>query len=130
MGILTSPADRRATPRRSLDQIPRITGVKISSADVDVINASRCGILVAGTVRLNPGTQIPVEIFCADAPVRLRGRVVRSQVTELSAKGLRYQIAIAFNRPLALLDEEDSWVFEIDDVELGDPDPALAGNRW
>lgn len=142
MGILTERADRRAAPRRSRDQIPHITSVKVRSEDVEVINVSRGGILVEGTLRLNPGTENPVEISCVNALVRPRGRVVRCQVMGLSAKGLRYQIAMAFNRPLALLDEEEASngrpvtvpyafsTFDINDVELGDPDPALASNSW
>ena len=136
MDVLTRQAERRSARRRSLDEVPHVAGVKVSSEKVDVVNASRGGILVQGTLRLNPGTDSLVEVLSTGAPARVRGRVVRCEVIGLSG-GTRYRIALAFNRPLDVFGREERAAmpcppcsFGLDDLDLGDPDPSLAGNRW
>lgn len=68
---------------------------------------------------------------------------MRCQVVALSAMGLRYQIALAFNTPLDLMDIEDrlrdsnrvtlvtdAFAVVIDDAYPIELDPALALNNW
>lgn len=137
MNVPTGQAERRSARRRSLDEVPHVAGVKVSSEKVDVVNASRGGILVQGALRLNPGTDSLVEVLSTRAPVRVRGRVVRCEVIGLSATGARYRVALAFNSPLDVFDSEEPapkpchlCSFGIDGLELDEPDPSLAGNRW
>lgn len=107
MGILSRPIDRRASHRRPLDQVPEVTAVRVRSEEVEVINLSCGGMLFECAFRLPPGTESRLEILRMDAPLRVRGHVLRSQVSALSPKGLRYRIAIAFNTPLDWIDDED-----------------------
>lgn len=144
MGILSRPEDRRASVRVPLDRIPGITAVRVCSLQVEVINASRGGILFECALRLPPGTESGLEILRTDAPVRVRGHVLRCQVTALSPDGLRYRVAMAFDRPLDLIDSlerlrdpgratmpaTDASTFVIDDSYVIELDPSLAVNRW
>ena len=54
MAILKDESDRRTSRRRSLDEIPEVTAVKVQSEEVSVVNASRGGILIECGLRLPP----------------------------------------------------------------------------
>jgi hypothetical protein len=97
MAILNDQADRRASRRRSLDEIPEVTAVKVQSEEVAVVNASRGGILIECGLRLPPGTASQLEIHKLDGALRVRGRVVRCEVTRVSPERLHYRIAFAFS---------------------------------
>jgi len=107
VGILSRPEDRRVSRRRSLAQLPDVTAVKVASQEVDVINASNGGILIECSLRLPPGTESRLEILRSDAALRVSGRVLRCQVMEISPDGLRYQIAIAFSKPIDIGGKDD-----------------------
>jgi hypothetical protein len=144
VGILSQQEERRASRRVRLDQIREVTGIRICSESVEVINASRGGLLVDSELRLAPGTQCRVEILWNETPVRVRARVLRCRVVVLSATGLRYQIALGFDTPLDFLDSEDgrrdphqatalvsdAFSQATDDASAIDLDPALACNNW
>lgn len=144
MEILTQPGERRASRRVRLDQIREVTGIRIRSQVVEVIDASRGGLLVDAEFRLAPGTKCRVEILWRGTPFRVRAQVLRSRVVLLSATGLRYQIALAFDRPIHFMDREaglpdsditpthvsDAFVVAIDDTQEIELDPVLALNDW
>ena len=131
MGILRAE-DRREAPRRPLDEIPRITGVRISAEEVTVINASRTGILVEGRLRFNLGMENAVEVRHEGSPLRIRGRVVRCELKRLESSGPRYEVAIAFDQPVQIFDVAPTvlTVFDLQDIDLAGLDPSLARNDW
>jgi hypothetical protein len=148
MGILSQP-DRRGSRRRRIDETRGITGVRIQSEDLCVINLSRGGVVVECARRLLPGTDTTLDILRTDAVLRVRGRVVRSEVTALQPDDVRYQVALAFNEPLDAIHEAvehddrlgrphatppqsdtSSWARVLDDMACVDLDPALALNSW
>jgi len=148
MGLLTH-ADRRTSRRHSLDQVPGIVGVKVDSADVSVINISTGGILFDCRSGLRPGFRTALEILQTDTLHRIRALVVRSQVSAIEAKGVRYRVAVAFEKELAAIADAienanrrlrhpdaislgvagsvSSWEFDGAALHL---DPALALNEW
>jgi PilZ domain len=119
MAILGHSIDRRTSRRRPLHEIPEVIGVKVQSEKVEVVDASREGILIECSLRLTPGTMSQLEILRVDGPVRVRGRVVRCEIKAISGDKVQYRVAIAFNQRLDFI--EDSEPLE----ELGAP--ALAG---
>ena len=107
MEVLKDNSDRRASRRRSLDEIPDVTAVKVQSEEVAVVNASRGGILIECGLRLPPGTASQLEILKMDGPLRVRGRVVRCEVTRVSSERLYYRIAFAFSDNLDFISDEE-----------------------
>jgi PilZ domain len=107
MAILNDHSDRRASRRRSLDEIPEVTAVKVQSEEVAVVNASRGGILIECGLRLPPGTASQLEIQKVDGPLRVRGRVVRCEVTRVSSERLHYRIAFAFSDNVDFISDEE-----------------------
>jgi hypothetical protein len=118
MAILGHSIDRRTSRRRPLHEIPEVTGVKVQSENVEVVDASREGILIECSLRLTPGTMSQLEILRVDGPLRVRGRVVRCEIKAISGDKVQYRVAIAFNQRLDFI--EDTEPVE----ELGAP--ALA----
>jgi hypothetical protein len=127
----------------AVDQIPNLGAVKISTEEVDVVNASRGGLLIESGLRLPPGTENAVELSLAETPRRVRGRILRCEVKALSPAGPRYQIAIAFTTPVheipADIDSpppaapdspECSSPFAVEGIAPVLPDPDLAANDW
>ena len=107
MAILKDESDRRTSRRRSLDEIPEVTAVKVQSEEVSVVNASRGGILIECGLRLPPGTASQLEIHKLDGPLRVRGRVLRCEVTRVSPERLYYRIAFAFSDHVDFITDDD-----------------------
>jgi hypothetical protein len=143
VGILSRPEDRRVFVRKPIDQIPRFGPVRIAAEKVDVLNASQGGLLIESPMRLPPGSENAVELSLAEAPRRVRGRIVRCEVRALAPEGLRYRMAIAFNAPVVEIDATDGRptqamasspdsvsTFAGDAMAVVPLDPALAANEW
>lgn len=148
MAVLKEHADRRRSRRRPLEEISDVTGVKVQSEEVKVVNASRGGILIECGLRLPPGTASQLEILRPNESLRVRGRVVRCEVTNVSGEKLRYRIAIAFSDRVDFIQEEapdqanrqtgrpgaptlvtdDSTAVLV--VDAADLDPAFSLNSW
>jgi hypothetical protein len=100
--------DRRTSRRRPLTEIPEVTAVKVQSEKVKVVDASREGILIECSLRLTPGATSQLEILRVDGPLRVRGRVVRCEITGINGGKVQYQVAIAFNDQLDFISDEPS----------------------
>lgn len=114
MAVLKGQADRRASRRRTLDELPEVTSVKVQSVEVAVVNASRGGMLIECSIRLPPGTASQVEIHKMDGPLRVRGRVVRCEVTRVSPERLYYRIAFAFSDYVDFITDDEIIEAEFD----------------
>src|SRR4029450_5384167 len=107
MAILDSnDRDRRMSRRRPLNEIPGVTAVKVQSEKVQVVDASREGILFECSLRLTPGATSQLEILRVDGPLRVRGRVVRCEITGINGGKVQYGVAIAFNEQLDFISDE------------------------
>ena len=104
-----SPAsERRLSWRRPLAGIPAITDVRLQSKPVGVVNVSAGGLLIDVSLRLLPGVQSLLEIVHIDGVLRVSGRVVRSEIVNISGRAVQYRSAIAFDRRLDFIDQDVS----------------------
>src|SRR5262245_51639941 len=113
MGILSKPPDRRASPRKPLDQIEQILEVKVGSEKVKVIDISRGGLLMECGVRLAL-SDTRVKIVSETGTLLVPCRVLRCAVAALFKASVIYRAALAFKSPLALIDDDAA----IDDRRL------------
>jgi hypothetical protein len=100
----TEVDDRRRSPRRTLSDIPVITGVTIASEPVVVVNLSAVGVLIECERRLFPRVAGQLEFQGEEGARRVNGRVVRSEVARFDERSVQYRIAIAFETPLDFID--------------------------
>ena len=110
MAVLTveSPAaEKRRSRRRALAQVPAIAEILVHSQPVEVLDVSAGGLLICG-LRLPPGARSQLEIVRTDGPLRVYGRVLRSEVAAICGGRIRYRTAIAFDRPLEFIDQDVS----------------------
>jgi hypothetical protein len=119
-------------------EMPHIASVKVSAEAVDVIDASSTGLLVEGGFPVRPGMSSYVDIIeTAGNSVRVSGSVVRCHIASLGPSKPRYRFAIAFDRPVPLIDavplpdeaEATNPIAIFDDNEAG-LDAALSLNNW
>jgi hypothetical protein len=97
-----SPKDRRAHPRFLADDLWWLRGTRLKyGAAVDVIDLSIGGALVETDFRLQPGSNLVLELVGLEGPMMVPLRVVRCQVSRIVG-GVRYHGACAFKRPLDL----------------------------
>ncbi len=138
MAVLDEQDDRRMAPRRPLNEIPHVAGVKVSSEAVEVINASSSGLLVEGGFPVRPGMSSYVDIIeAAGTSVRVSGSVVRCQIASLGPHKPRYRFAIAFDRAVPMIDRganetpatEFKFDFVIEDADV-QVNPEYALNNW
>ncbi len=97
--------ERRKTPQ----EIEGFQSVVLSpGGPVDALNLSNSGILVETGARAKPGSAVQVRIFTAGGNHEVEAKVVRSEVMTVSKNGIRYELAIAFDTPLDLIDWDDA----------------------
>ena len=89
-------------PRYPASAVPQITGVRLSDGPVMMVNISSSGMLVEGTTRLVPGTQISLDLEGTIEPRRVKATVVRCQVSAIVGGALRYRTALTFAKYLDL----------------------------
>ena len=93
--------DARIDPRYPATAVPTITSMKLSPGDtVELVNISRSGVLVEGRMRFVPGTRITIIFEGGFSPARMKGKVVRCQVSSINESTLCYQSGIQFENRL------------------------------
>lgn len=130
--------EKRSAPRRTAALVPSITGVRVPphANSATLLNISASGVLLECTGRLPLGTAVTVFFDGTFSPSSVDGRVTRSAVASMDAKGvLRYHIALAFNDPIAFEDTPDAVPAEPEDTPplpapKVTPTPSVIGNRW
>jgi hypothetical protein len=125
VAILNKEADRRKSQRIPLSEIPGISGVKVQAQLVKGIDASREGILIECGLRLPPGTASQIEIVHRDGTRRVRGRVVRCEITSVLPDRIVYRVAIALYEPLDFI--QDAFIKEVDQAQEGELDATKKG---
>ena len=68
--------------------------------EVEIVNLTARGVLVRSSARLKPGMRCELQLTGATRHA-LRGRIARSHIVQLEP--LRYEAAIVFDEPLALV---------------------------
>ncbi len=97
--------ERRESPRISAGAIRDLRSVKVQSELVNVINASRRGLLVECGFRLLPGAGCSIDVLLERGRSRVRGRVVRSEIASVARERLVYRVAFELHTPLEFLEE-------------------------
>jgi hypothetical protein len=103
ISLFSGPGTRR-WPRFNLSDVPSIREVRSSSGNkVYVADISREGALLRTRMHLAPKTRIHLNVVTAEGLIPISGFVLRSLVR--SPEGMvEYQAAVAFDRPLKILD--------------------------
>jgi hypothetical protein len=97
-----SPKDRRAHPRFLADDLWWLRGTRLKyGAAVDVIDLSMSGALVETDFRLQPGSNLVLELVGLEGPMMVPLHIVRCHVSRIVG-GVRYHGACKFKRPLDL----------------------------
>ena len=130
-------ASRHADTRHPAAAVPEITGLRISPGEAaTLVNISATGLLLDSPQRYAPGQRVTVHFEGRLATRQMKGRIVRCQVSVISAKGtLHYHAAIAFDERLALPNDRASndWSStpEADlSTSAAQPTSAYVTNRW
>jgi hypothetical protein len=106
-GPLPLAAERRAHVRRRPMDLPRPMVARLKHGPVlTLVDVSEGGALVETPARLNPGAQVVLEFLAPSAQKRatMPSRVLRSQVTAIDSRGLRYRGSFAFRQLLQIGD--------------------------
>jgi PilZ domain len=116
-----------AGPRRlPADAVSGITGLRLHppGAEAALVNISSTGLLAESLTRLRVAAVVEVHVHGGFTPPVITGRVVRCEVAVMERDGLlRYHIAIEFESPIALAEEQKALE--------SPPVPArTVKNRW
>ena len=74
---------------------------------MDLLNISNRGMFVQTETHTKPGSAVRVCIVTTGATYEVKAKIVRSEITTVDGSGLHYQVAIAFDKPLDLIDDSD-----------------------
>ena len=108
MGVLKFDEERRSSRRRPLHDVPQIVEVKIDSQAVKVIDISSGGVCIESPERMMLGHAVRLHIVAKKSTIQIRCRVVRCVVKSLAAGQVVYQAAAKFEKPLPLVDDDQS----------------------
>ena len=108
MGVLKIDEERRTSRRRPLQDVPQIIEVKIDSQPVKVIDISSTGVCIESHERMMLGHAVRLHIVAKKSTIQIRCRVVRCVVKSLAVGQVVYQAAAKFEKPLPLVDDEQS----------------------
>jgi hypothetical protein len=98
-------SERRRWPRLKPSSLPLLQKVALSQGtEVQAIDISRGGMLLETELRLRPLMKIHLKLVTSKGTIRVEGVVLRSMISSLSG-GPKYRSAIAFEKPLNMLDE-------------------------
>ncbi len=118
--------ESRIACRLPASRVPSITGVRLEPGGIEatLINISTHGVAVECERRLLPRSEVTVIFVGSFQPASAAARVARCTVVGITNDGaLRYQVGLAFVRPIELLESSRA---EPADVP---PAPVLR-NRW
>ena len=84
-----------------------------------LLNISAGGALIETSHRLLPGSAVELQMEARDGRTSVRGRVVRCSVSKVRASSVCYRGAIAFERQLPWLPEENGYPLPIGERRSG-----------
>ena len=104
----TSIDRRRAGRRRCLEEHGIVAARVRPGQEVRLLDVSAGGALVESRHRLLPGGCVELHLDTPHHRVAVRGRILRSQVSRLSAATIWYEGAIAFDGNLSWYTDEET----------------------
>jgi hypothetical protein len=94
--------NRRAYPRLAADQLPWLKRAHLASGPpVSLVDLSVYGAFFEVDHRLRCGESAHLELVAEDDRETVVGHILRTEVSGLSADGVRYRSACEFKRPLS-----------------------------
>jgi hypothetical protein len=101
----TRDVERRLAPRRTPSRERPPTYLRLlAGPQLLVRDLSTLGALVESGVRLLPGTRARVHVPATHGRALVPARVVRSEVTHVTAGRTSYCSALAFERPIDIVE--------------------------
>lgn len=95
---------RKRAPRLSVSDVPWVSSVTLSLCQhLRLLNISSSGMLVESGARLSPGSATTVTIDGIRLALVVPARVVRYRIAAVDAVGVKYETAVAFDRPVEAL---------------------------
>jgi hypothetical protein len=106
VSILRKPATQAPrAERRDRNDVPWILTVKLASGhEVRLLNISSTGTLIESGSKLAHDSVTEVRLCGPESQIVIPARFVRSEIADVTALGVRYQIGIAFDDYLPLED--------------------------
>ena len=97
----SQPSDRRRATRHQRDEVPWLWSAKLPwGTEVTLVDVSKTGVLVETTSRITLGSTLDLQFVGQNTNVSVPARILRSDVAQVDALGVRYRVAAAFNRDL------------------------------
>jgi hypothetical protein len=87
-------------------QLPTFNAQLLEGPEIEVVNASKTGVLTRSQARLVPGAMIGLRVLTADESFVMYGRVVRSSLLSIADGVALYESALAFSSDFPLLSED------------------------
>ena len=101
----SKPSDRRRATRHNRDAVPWLWSAKLPwGTEVTLVDVSKTGVLVETTSRITLGSTLDLQFLGQNTNVSVPARILRSDVAQVDALGVKYRVAAAFNRDLELLE--------------------------
>lgn len=92
-------------PRLGRQDLPRLSAIRLpGGSEADLLNLSSTGMLLETSSKFAPGYSASVRLCGADDEMIVPARVVRSEVGTVTARGVRYRAAVAFEKAIDLGD--------------------------
>lgn len=118
---LFSSGFRKRAPRLSVSDVPWVSSVTLSLCQhLRLLNISSSGMLVESGARLSRGYATTVTIDGIRLALVVSARVVRYRIATVDALGVKYETALAFDRPVEALiadaDDPADASTQIDDL--------------
>jgi hypothetical protein len=118
---LFSSGFRKRAPRLSVSDVPWVSSVTLSLCQhLRLLNISSSGMLVESGARLSRGCATIVTIDGIRLALVVPARVVRYRIATVDALGVKYETAVAFDRPVEALiadaDDPADASTQIDDL--------------
>ena len=107
--ILRKPSPKQArADRHEGGRVPWISGVALPSGEpVRLLNISRTGMLIESGSKLAPDSVKELRLCGQETEIVVPASFVRSDISGVSALGVRYQIAVSFDEPLPIDNDQD-----------------------
>jgi len=97
-----SPGQHPRAQRRAQVELPSLSTVRFPWGDARLLNISNTGLLFESGTRIPPGSCQRLTLCGPGVEIQVPACFVRSEVALVNGLGVKYHIAVMFERPLEL----------------------------
>ena len=95
--------DRRRAPRRFAAELPGLRTVQLpSGAELRIIDVSTHGALLESGIKIAAGSATDLRLIGRDVNFCVPARMLRTEISAVDARGVRYRVAAAFGTTIEL----------------------------